>query len=345
MLLGFAPLGSLPIGAAPGVAATQVFISGTALTVGPGRASAKAAAPLAGKALTVGPGGLRLASPLSMTGEALIGASAYSKTGTLKLILKGLGLLTPEGSSRLSLKLPPMRGFAISLTSQAFASVALSNSLLPIFPVLLPLAWSVHKKPIMASRVITAVTGRETQLAAAAYPRWAFTLTYGGSSWLREQTQNIIPDPTKFGFTEFEQLSALFIFCQGPYGEFYYEDPDDNSRLKAPIGNGNGLTTSFPIYVPWGFGPLSPSFFYPVGGVKTIDTVYFNGIIQPTSAYGLDATKTQLNFASAPSFGTIITADFYFYFRCRFLDDHLDFSQWAQNLWECPEVRFESVKV
>ena len=215
---------------------------------------------------------------------------------------------------------------------------------LPIFPVLPPLAWSVHKKPILASRVTTAATGRETQLAAAAFPRWAFTLTYGGSSWLRDQTQNITPDPTKLGFIEFEQLSALFIYVQGSYGEFYYDDPDDDSRLAAPIAQGDGTTTEFPVYVPWGFGPFSPSFYYPVGGISSIDAVYFDGVALPVDNYSLDDTRTQLTFLSAPPAGTIISADFHFYFRCRFLDDHLDFVQWAQNLWECAEVRFESVK-
>ena len=98
------------------------------------------------------------------------------------------------------------------------------------------------------------------------------------------------------------------------------------------------------VYLILGFGPFSPSFYYPVGGINTIDAVYFNNVAQPVSSYTLDNTRTQLVFYAPPSSGTVITADFHFYFRCRFLDDHLDFSQWAQNLWECPEVRFESVK-
>ena len=211
----------------------------------------------------------------------------------------------------------------------------------PVFPALPSQAWSVHKKPIMASRVTIAATGRETQLACAAYPRWAFILTYG---WLREQTQNIAPDVTMLGFRELEAISGLFLACKGSYGEFFFDDPDDDSRLAQGVAVGDGQTKNFTLYYSWGYGPFSPSLTIPVGGINTIDAVYFNGVVQSPGTYTLDATKTQLVFTSAPPGGTVITADFHFYFRCRFLDDHLDFNQFTRNRWELKEIRFESVK-
>lgn len=214
----------------------------------------------------------------------------------------------------------------------------------PIFPVLPPLAWSVHKKPILASRVTTAITGKATQLACAVYPRWAFTLTYGGNSWLRDRTQNSTPDPTMGSYTEFEQLSGLFLACQGSYGEFYYDDPDDDSRSGQFIGQGNGTSVSFPILCSWGSGPFSPPMYFVVGGVNVINAVYLNGVVVGAANYSLDSTKTQLIFTSPPAAGANITMDYSFYYRCRFLDDTLNFSQFAQNRWECKEVRFESVK-
>jgi hypothetical protein len=212
----------------------------------------------------------------------------------------------------------------------------------PVFPALPSQAWSVHKKPIMASRVSIGATGRETQLACAAYPRWAFILTYG---WLREQTQNITPDQSLLGFRELEAISGLFLLCRGSYGEFYFDDPDDDSRLADLVtGSADGVSTAFPMYYSWGYGPFVPSLLIPVGGIKTIDAVYFNGSVQSPSIYSLDATRTQLVFTSPPGGGTVITSDFHFYFRCRFLDDHLDFNQFVQNKWEMKELRFESVK-
>lgn len=213
----------------------------------------------------------------------------------------------------------------------------------PVFPVLPPLAYSVMKKPLMASRVITAVSGRETQLACAVYPRWAFTLTYGGDSWLRDQTQNITLASGVAGFTELQQLSGLFLQCLGAYGEFYYSDPDDSSRSGEFVGIANGVVTTFPLYVSWGSGPFTPAFKFPVGGINALNAVYINNVLQSPTTYGLDATNTKLVFTSAPASGTI-TADFEFYYRCRFLDDEMTYSQWAENLWEVKTVQFESVK-
>lgn len=214
----------------------------------------------------------------------------------------------------------------------------------PVFPTLPPLAWSVHKKPIMASRVSIAATGREVQLAAAVYPRWAFVLSYGNSSWLRDQTQNSTPYAPLAGFTEMEEISGLFLACRGAYGEFYYSDPDDNSRLNQGLAVSDGINTHIPLYYSWGNGPFAPSLILPVTGIQSIDAVYFNGVAQPSGNYSLDATKTVLILVAPAPNGVVITADFHFYYRCRFLEDHMEFSQWAKNLWELKEVKFESVK-
>jgi uncharacterized protein (TIGR02217 family) len=214
----------------------------------------------------------------------------------------------------------------------------------PVFPVLPPLTWSLHKKAHMASRVTTAITGRENQLACAAYPRWEFLLSYGGESWLRDQTQNIAIAQAVAGLTELTQISQLFLACLGQYGEFYFSDPDDNSRDNQAEGTGNGTQTTFALYYTWGFGPFTPSFTAPVGGIQILNTVYIDGVPQSASTYALDSTNTMLVFTSAPAVGAVITADFTFYYRCHFLADEMTYSQWAANLWEVKEVKFESVK-
>jgi hypothetical protein len=213
----------------------------------------------------------------------------------------------------------------------------------PIFPVLPPLAWSVHKKPILGSREYIAASGREVQLATAVYPRWAFTLTYGGNSWLRDQTQNIVPDFTLAGFTELQQISQLFLACRGAYGEFFYSDPEDNSRKGQVLGTYTGnITSTYIVMSTWGSGPFSPNLSFPVGSVNVLSAVYVGGNLVSPTDYSLDATGTKLNISTRYS-GTL-TIDFSFYYRCRFLDDYMNYSQFAQNLWETKEVRFESVK-
>lgn len=191
------------------------------------------------------------------------------------------------------------------------------------------------------------MTGRETLLMGTYFPRWQFTLTYGGSSWLRDQTQNIIPDPTMNGRTEMQAISSLFLACQGSYGEFFYDDPDDDSRANQGFAIGVAGQFTYPVPLTWGNGPFNPPFVTLVGfGVNVITSITQNGITVPSADYSLDATFTKVTFTNAVgiSTGDVFHITFSFYYRCRFLDDTLDFNEWASNLWEAKEVIFETVK-
>ncbi len=185
-------------------------------------------------------------------------------------------------------------------------------------------------------------------MACAAFPRWAFTLSYGGgNSWLRDQTQNIEPDPSVAGLTELEQLAGLFIQCRGSYGEFFYTDPDDNTRSKQVLGVGNTVNLIFPLLVGYGTGPFTPNFTMPVSGLNVLTNVYRDNSILDPSFYALEQLPSglwQIVFNNPVVTAGTISADFSFYYRCRFLDDTMSYSQFAQNLWDVKEVRFESVK-
>lgn len=50
-----------------------------------------------------------------------------------------------------------------------------------------------------------------------------------------------------------------------------------------------------------------------------------------------------LVFNSSPPDGAIITADFQFFFACRFLEDQLDFEKFADKLWNLQQVQFRSI--
>ena len=51
----------------------------------------------------------------------------------------------------------------------------------------------------------------------------------------------------------------------------------------------------------------------------------------------------QLIFDSAPADGVVITADFQFYFACRFTEDQLDFEKFYDKLWALQTCNFRSV--
>ena len=217
----------------------------------------------------------------------------------------------------------------------------------PIFPALNPLAFPIHKKPTFSAWEHKSVSGAQYQTARQAYPNWEFELQYAEDSWLREQTQNnpiYVPNSPN---VELETISQLFLSCYGSYGEFWYSDPEDNSRSGQFIYTGDGSTTVFRVIRTWGFEPFARV--EPVGGINIYDpalAVYLDGVSQPYSTFTVtnDLTGTHLNFNSAPALGVTITMDFSYYYRCQWKEDMQQYNQWAYNLWQLRKAEFRSVK-
>ena len=70
--------------------------------------------------------------------------------------------------------------------------------------------------------------------------------------------------------------------------------------------------------------------------------IYLNGVLQSPSAYTL-TLPNQIVFGVAPASGVVVTADFEFYFVCRFTDDKAEFNHFADKLWELQKLDFRSV--
>lgn len=215
----------------------------------------------------------------------------------------------------------------------------------PLFPELAVQGWSFHKIPSFTSTSTKATTGREVQLIRSVYPRWEFTISYSGDSWLREQTQNITPYAPLAGKVELEQVSGLFVQCLGDYGEFYFNDPADNSRTGSLTGfmPVNSVAT-IPLFFQWGDGPYNPPMMLPVQGIASIDKVVVGPSILTSGRYSVDATNTQIVIDATGLPGGNVVVDFHFYYRCRFLASFDEYEEWAANLWQNKELKFQSVK-
>ena len=215
----------------------------------------------------------------------------------------------------------------------------------PVFPALPVVGFPVHKKPLFTGWQHKSVTGRTYLTARQVYPNWDFELQFSKDSWLREQTQNNPIYGPNSPHVEFEAISQLFLSCYGTYGEFYYDDPEDDSRLGQSIGIGDGVTTTFRVMRTWGSTPLARV--EPVGGANLGQpiTVYLNGT-PLAGAWGVNNTSsgTYLTFSSAPGAGVAITMDFSFFYRCRWKDDMQEYQQFNYNLWELGKCEFRSTK-
>lgn len=223
----------------------------------------------------------------------------------------------------------------------------------PIFPASAPVGFPVHKKPVFSEWGHRSVTGKQYQTARQIYPNWEFELTF---EVLREQTQNIVLYVPNEPYVELEAVSQLFLKCYGKYGEFYYNDPEDNSRSGQLIGTGNAVQTVFRIYRTWGLSSLAR--LEPVGGVNLGATinVYYNGVAPPvedTWTVTNDANGSHINFALPPGhtdgghlfkWAPVITMDFSFYYRCHFKEDMQLYEQFYYNLHALKKCSFISVK-
>lgn len=201
----------------------------------------------------------------------------------------------------------------------------------------------MHKIPTFSTAIGIHVSGIESRAYRQAFPLWEFQLTY---EVLREQTQNETAYAYYSGFTELETISQLFLSCLGSYGEFFYDDPDDDSRsAQSQIYDTDGTTTVWQVYRSWGSTLVS---YEPISGINLNETVnvYLDGVLQNSDTYSVANTLNGvfLTFDSAPAAGKAVTMDFSYYYRCHFIEDMHDYNEFYKNLWELRSCKFRSLK-
>ena len=75
-----------------------------------------------------------------------------------------------------------------------------------------------------------------------------------------------------------------------------------------------------------------------------VSAVYLNGIRQATALWSVDPTTGILTFGAPPPLGAVITVDFSYYFRCRFMSDAYGFENFMFRLWSLKKLDFISVR-
>lgn len=202
-----------------------------------------------------------------------------------------------------------------------------------IFPVLPGLGWSVSKSPRFATRVQRAVSGRELRVLDQPNPIWTWTLTY---TMLRDKNDTRGTTGPGVGYDELRTLMGFFLQQQGSFQPFLYDDPTDDQASAQAIGTGDGSATSFQLV------RSMNGFAEPITAPHAVSTIYFNGMMQSSSSYGVDANTGIVTFVSPPPAGQLLTADFSYYFRVRFGDDSADFENFLYQLWALKQVKFQS---
>ena len=202
-----------------------------------------------------------------------------------------------------------------------------------IFPALPGLAWSVTKSPTFQTRIQRAVSGRELRALDYPYPLWQFTLVF-----------DFLRDNPAAGFDELRTLMGFFMLCQGAFGTFLFQDPSDDRVSGQQIGTGDTLRTAFQLQRTMGETLPGGGFLEPIVAPNVVSAVYFNGIVQDPAGYSVDPMTGLVTFNIAPGSGLIITADYSYYFRCRFIDDSYAFENFMFRLWQLKKLTFISVR-
>ncbi len=194
-----------------------------------------------------------------------------------------------------------------------------------IFPTLVGLGWSVKRVPMWKTRVQEAISGKETRIADWSFPRWKWELAY---DFLRGDA----------GHAEFQSLAGFFNQRQGVFDSFLYQDADDNGATAQLLGSGDGATRSFQLVRSLG------GFIEPIIAPNAVNNIYLAGVAQSPSAYTVDSASGIVTFVTAPAAAVAVTADFTFYFRCRFVDDSMDFEKFMNQLWRAKKLALISLK-
>jgi len=194
-----------------------------------------------------------------------------------------------------------------------------------VFPSLPGLTFPVKRTEIWKSRVQESISGKEVRIADWSYPRHQWELTY---ELLRGAPS----------FAERQVLQGFFNLRQGQFDPFLYSDADDYAVTGQSLGLGDGETAIYQLVAAVG------GFVEPILAPNVVTAVKLNGAALASNAYSVDPATGRLSLVSPPGAGVSITADFSYYFRCRFLEDTMDFEKFMSQLWQAKSVKFISLK-
>lgn len=213
-----------------------------------------------------------------------------------------------------------------------------------VFPALPGLGWSIKRTPTFQTRKQVNISGKEVALTDWSAPRHQWELTFNllrqgslqGSTW-----------------TEMQQLFGFYCARNGGFDSFLYQDQDDNSVTGQNLGTGNGTNTLFPAVRTFG-GATEP-----ILAVNTLSAVYVNGTAKTVGtdynwvtwagtlgSGGAPSTSPpgSIGFAVAPAPGAVVTADFTYYWPCRFVEDSCEFEKFMAGRYLVKKLSFLSLK-
>lgn len=238
---------------------------------------------------------------------------------------------------------------------------------LPVFPTMPGITFPVERDEEVQGTDLQAYSGRKTWLPNWPWPLYHYVVTF---SLLRSSA----------AFQEWQTFRGFWNAVKtSPGGYFYYSDPNDNFATSQPIGEGDGVTTTFqPIRALGGFAePIlgaytdsnpatsivdfgsvttSATAFVDYGSVASAATAFVDYSSTPISnthfyVNGVEVSATLnpdtglADFAIAPPNGQLITWTGPYYWLCQFEDTTVSISNFMYQMFELNKLKFMTARL
>ena len=189
--------------------------------------------------------------------------------------------------------------------------LSIADRVMPlIFPALPGLAWSVTKSPTFQTRIQRAASGRELRALDYPYPLWQFTLVF-----------DLLRDNPAAGYDELRTLIGFLHALPGRLRDVPVSRPERRSGRRATDRRRQCQCHCLPAAAHDGHDSPWRRLFGAIVAPNVVSAIYLNGTHPKPGSYSVDPNTGLVTFETAPGSGMIITADFSYYFRCRFVDD------------------------
>lgn len=214
----------------------------------------------------------------------------------------------------------------------------------PGIGVIRGLTWKITRTPSWDTLATRMSSGKEFRLSYWTAPLWKWELEY---NYLKDSPNDLVPGNVD---TDLVILQGFFNQMAGQFQVFLFDDVNLGDEPGAgpwdsvagqPIATGDGTTTTFQLI------RTSGGFTEAIQAPYTTPppTVYLNGVVK---SYGTDYSVDgfgNIIFAVAPGNGVAITADFGYFWPCRFTQDELDFETQLYQLWALKKISFTQVRL
>jgi Conserved hypothetical protein 2217 (DUF2460) len=197
---------------------------------------------------------------------------------------------------------------------------------LPIFPQT-NIGYPVVRRPYFSTIVTTASSGLEVRIGNQIYPLSEWDLLF---EWLQSQPLNQV----------WQTLYGFYVSNYGKFSTFLYDDKTDNTTSPDPLNPTPSIIVADGVSSTYQIGRCLP-----YGGVTGFEPLFdFKAppVVTPTPA-SISPTGL-MDFGGPLSVGTLIKMDFKYYWRVRFADDDLEFSNFGQFFWEAKKVTLRQAR-